>query len=382
MLAQHTDMLDDALQKGVAIGDRAALWCILRKLTPAELPPELDFSAWQPHASEDSGAGGSADAVVRGMFEMLCNHLTSPQAQASFSPLQLLVLLRGDDKAFDAFVMTLGSAGEGLQQHLMVLRPAVFVMLADRFLRALTCADIWPELGDPSTCQSSWVDVPLSNQPSDPERFQLAMNMAMLAALIVFYHELAHIIRGHNAFYSSPGTDLGAGTLRENMMLSMSSDKVGSPDITRRALEVDADIYAGVFLAATLRLGALGEITDESLPHWCELMAQVATITFNVFEEQVLKGGYRQGYHLPSTRTECFLEGLASGLDVTDNSLFAAGANAGFEFCAKHYRAPGSLTEIEADIADLKQDTLPHLHTLRPLFGKHVPLDWLKRGEG
>ena len=84
-------------------------------------------------------------------------------------------------------------------------------------------------------------------------------------------------------------------------------------------MEVDADIYAGVFMAKALSIGMLGEINEENLPSWCELMAFLAVLTFNVFEEQVQHADYRAGYHLPGIRTECFLEGLASAWALLRN---------------------------------------------------------------
>jgi hypothetical protein len=143
-------------------------------------------------------------------------------------------------------------------------------------------------------------------------------------------------------------------------------------------MELDADVYAGIFVASTLRLGVLGEIEAEDLPHWCELLAFVASVTFNTFEVHARREDYKNGYHLPSTRTECFLEGAARGLDIQDPAWFAAGADAGFKFCAKHYQAPATLATIEADIADLELHTQPLLRELRHAFSEHVPEAWRK----
>lgn len=191
---------DEVLRLGAAIGDRDELWRLLRALPPEQRVPEAFEAVCPPDFGALPGAAAmDRDAAVRGMFQMICNHLDSPHAAAAFAPLRLLVLLRGGSDDFDCFVTTLGAAGDAAAPHLMVIRPGVFVTLADRLLRALTCAGVWPELGDMSSCQSAWLDAPLANQPQDGQRFQLAMHLAMLSALVVFYHELAHIIRGHNA---------------------------------------------------------------------------------------------------------------------------------------------------------------------------------------
>lgn len=369
--------LDDMLRHGVALGDRRALW----QAAEAAGVSELNEAAWP---LPEVAVGGAADAVVRGMFEMVANHLRSPQARAAFAPLQLLVVLRGDLSQFTAWVMALDDTEPRPQQYLMLLRPAVFTTVADRLLRALTCAEVWPELGDLSSCQTQWVPEPLANQPHDPERFQLAMNMAMMAGLMIFYHELAHILRGHSAYWATrpqvpKQSGMGMVALRENHPLGITNGSSVNPDLVRRALEVDADIYAGHFVASLLKLGALYEVSDESLPQWCELLGFVATLTFNAFEAHAMQAGYAEGYHLPSSRTECFLEGAARGLGVSTPDDFIPGANAGFEFCARHYQAPASLAHIEADIRSLQQDTWPVLSDLRAAFGEHVPPEWLVR---
>lgn len=372
---------DDSLLHGAAIGDRQNLWRLLNNLPFDRQVAEAFEPAWSTQANDLTNAAAiDTDAIVRGTFQMLCNHLESPQAIAAFEPLSLLVLLRGGIDEFDAFVTTLGAADETQSPHLMVLRPGVFVRLADRLLRAFTCAEVWPELGDLTTCQSAWSEEPLANQPRDPERFRLAMTLAMLSALVVFYHEFAHIIRGHNAWATET---LGVGSLRENRSLlplhSGNAGKRGATDHRRRAVEVDADIYAGFFMAQALSIGMLGEVNEDNLPHWCELIAFVAVLTFNVFEEQVQHADYRAGYHLPGIRTECFLEGLANAWDVRDLQMFVAGMNTGMDFCAKHYSPSCSEKEANADLAQLEAHTWPMLVNLRLEFRHYVPAAWLAR---
>lgn len=371
---------DDALRFGVAIGERQYLWHLLNSLPFDKQVAEAFEPPWSAQmGSQTNTAAIDTDAIVRGMFQMLCNHLESPQAIAAFEPLSLLVLLRGGIGDFDAFVTTLGAEGGMSAPHLMVLRPGVFVMLADRLLRAMTCAEVWPELGDLNTCQSEWSEELLANQPRDPERFQLAMNLAMLSALVVFYHEFAHIIRGHNAWAAQT---LGVGSLRENRSLLPLNAGRADPraDHRRRALEVDADLYAGVFMAKALSIGMLGEVNEDNLPHWCEVMAFLAVVTFNVFEEQVQHAEYRAGYHLPGIRAECFLEGLASAWEVRDLNLFVAGMDAGIAFCAKHYRPPCGDKNTKADLMRLEKHTWPTLVELRPVFKQYIPKAWLTRG--
>lgn len=132
-------------------------------------------------------------------------------------------------------------------------------------------------------------------------------------------------------------------------------------------------------MAKALSIGMLGEINEDNLPSWCELMAFLAVLTFNVFEEQVQHADYRAGYHLPGIRTECFLEGLASAWEVRDLKMFVAGMNTGMDFCAKHYRPSSSEQETKADLAQLEAHTWPTLVNLRQEFHHYVPATWLAR---
>jgi hypothetical protein len=374
--------LDDALRHGVAIGDRDALHARAAALGFAEVTEAV----WPP---ADLAAGCATDAIVRGMFTMLAQHVRSIDAQSAFAPLQLLMLLRGDTRELQAFVAPLDDEDQPGLRHLMLLRPAVFVSVGDRLLRAMTCAKIWPELGDLATCQREWTAEPLLNQPADPERFQLAMHMAMLAALVIFYHEMAHILRGHSAYLrEASGFAGGPVVLREHRALAVTglsiSDTEDSAstdgiDLARRALEADADLHAGLFMAEVLKLDVLGEVNAENLLHWCELVAFVAAITYNAFEAHSQLSGYRAGYHLPPTRMECFLEGVARGLGVNDGTGFAAGADAAFAFCAQHYEAPANLDTLRQDTEALLGQTWPTLARLTPLFSRHVPPQWLDR---
>lgn len=365
---------DEALRHGVALGDRDALWRLLQA-SPHRVP-ELAQPDW---LQAGAAPGSAADEVVRGMFEMVANHLRSDDAQQAFAPFQLLLLLRGQPGPLQAFVQALDAPGEPPVHHLMLLGPGLFVAVADRLLRALTCAEVWPELGDLSLCQRQWAPEPLANQPQDPDRFQLAMRLAMVAALVVLYHELAHVLGGHCAYLAAQADGAGLGVLREGRPLAMAQADAPAVDLPRRAMEADADYRAGQFLARVLQLGLLGEVNDEDLPHWCELLAFVAAVTFNAFEAAASGPDYRSGYHLPATRTEVFLEGAAQQLGVREAAAFAEGASSALQFCAAHYQAPPSQAEIAADLAALQEQTLPAMKALRPQWAQWVPAAWMQR---
>lgn len=361
LFMDQSDFMDDALMHGVAIGDRDALW----QLVQAAHCLREENAPWYPQRDgvlRPDVSAVQADAVVRGMFQMVCNHLTSADAAAAFAPLKLLVLVRGSAQVPEAFVQALRSAPPPVTEHLMVIRPGLFIALADRFLRLMTCAEVWPDLGDASTRQTQWQPAALANQPTDPLRFERGMSLSMMSALMVFYHELAHILCGHTAYYAEYGCAKGLGVLSEAQPVAALDAVAPRVDVTRRAIEFDADRSAGLYLAKVLMTqGVFGKVTEDEIPKWCELVALVAGITFNAFESAVVTRDYRAGYHLPSTRMECFLEGFSKGMGVVDHHLFANGANMAFKFCAAHYVQPGTLAEIEEDIAAVGQSTWPEL---------------------
>lgn len=355
------DFMDDALMHGVAIGDRDALWQLVQAahcLRDEDVP-------WRPQREGVLSPGVSAayaDAAVRGMFQMVCNHLTSADAAAAAGSLKLLVLVRGSAQVPDAFVQALRTAPPQTTEYLMVIRPGLFIALADRFLRLMTCAEVWPNLGDSTTCQTQWQPAALANQPTDPLRFERGMSLAMMSVLMVFYHELAHVLCGHTAYYDEYAFDKGPGVLSDAQPVAPPGATSPRVDVTCRAIEFDADRWAGLYLAKVLMTqGVFGTVTEEEIPNWCELVALVAGITFNAFESAVLTNDYRAGYHLPSTRMECFLEGFARGMGVDSHRLFANGANMAYKFCAAHYVQPGTLAEIQEDIAAVGQSTWPEL---------------------
>lgn len=357
----------DRLKYGVAIGDRDELWKQVEDL-PAYVAMRIE-APWVTVADESSGLVDEMQ-IVCGMFEMICNHLESPSAISAFSPLNLLVAVRGSSASEDTFVQALSPQGDS---HLMIIAPGLLIKLADRFFRLLTCAEVWPDLGDTTSCPTEWGNNLLQNQPKDPTRKEFSIILSMMSALIIFYHEMAHILRGHSAYYT---TGLGAGSLVEFKPLASSSSLLEGMDIERRAIEYDADFHSGRFLAEIIRTQAVFTDIFQNIELQCDAVALVAGITFNVFEQMAEYVGYQQGYHLPGTRTECFLEGFAAGLDIKDRSLFANGLSLAFEFCAKHYQAPCSLEKIEQDIDDFEKLTWPKYIEISHLMRDHVPKSW------
>jgi hypothetical protein len=90
----------------------------------------------------------------------------------------------------------------------------------------------------------------------------------------------------------------------------------------RRVVEFDADVFAGRFFAMVIREQRLFTDIFETHEKLCWATGLVSGVMFNVFEDAVNSTGYRAGYHLPGTRMECFLEGFAREMGITDHTLF------------------------------------------------------------
>ncbi len=338
------------------------------------------YQHWGEHAD-------TAEAILRGLYTSLTNHLMSDSASAALHPFELSLMLRGSLTEPHALVTELDAE---CKSYLILFAPGLFTCIADRFFRLLTCADHFPDVGDISTCQTEWIDAPLANIPSDPARMQLAMLLTIMAVLLMFYHEMAHVLRGHTAFYAS----LGVQTLQEfeplatgpitlqfgTKPLANSAGQAGAQDedVIRRALEVDADIHAGLFLATVMQQQNPFEewlFDDMEASDVYEMVALAAGIAFNAFESHC----NTTLYHLPGTRTECVLEGFARALGLDKREEFSVGLNNALQFCAEHYQAPGKLEDFNADIDLLESTTWPMLVRIREQFSANVPEDWLNR---
>lgn len=146
--------------------------------------------------------------------------------------------------------------------------------------------------------------------PRCPIRLEYAGNVTILCMLVFFYHELAHILRGHLDY------------LDINYQLNAIND--GELDYStldiRKALECDADYYSGYFLGLTYKnepelFKTIFDTVDKTdFFKSCTLAAKLA---FHSFENNMPA----RNYHLPKTRLEVFLEGLTSSLDLADVAL-------------------------------------------------------------
>lgn len=157
--------------------------------------------------------------------------------------------------------------------------------------------------------------------PSCPVRLEYAGNITILSIIIFFYHELAHILRGHLEYSKT--------------IYSINAINDGEEDKTvidiRKALECDADYYSGYFLGLTYKneralfKNIFNSNNEVDFFKSCTIAAK---LSFHSFEKSFSK----KNYHLPKTRLEVFLEGLTVSLNLEDVALEnAAGVVFGIE---------------------------------------------------
>lgn len=177
--------------------------------------------------------------------------------------------------------------------------------------------------------------------PSCSVRLKYAGDVTILSMIVFFYHELAHILRGHLEYISSK--------YNANIISDGENDNM---DMERRkALECDADYYSGFFLGLTYRneKKLFKDIFDsDNSVDFFKSCTLAAKLSFHSFE----KKSQSKNYHLPKTRLEIFLEGLTKSLQLEKVALEnAVGVIVGIENAFEHFNINlgNSPQEIEKD---------------------------------
>ncbi len=151
--------------------------------------------------------------------------------------------------------------------------------------------------------------------PNAIERRDRAVKFAVTALQAIFFHELAHILRGH-AIYVKFGIATADGVLIEPKPKSPGS--IQSADKTPIALETDADDFSGRFMAkAFFREFAPDELTFSN-PQFCAKAFEVlvgVVLTYSLFEKNAQ-------YHSGSLRAYILLGSMFGelGLDTKDSA--------------------------------------------------------------
>lgn len=192
------------------------------------------------------------------------------------------------------------------------------------------------------------------NIPLAPERRKLALRYALAALRVTFFHELAHIFRGHLVYLRRiDGTGNGAIVEASPSVLKNSP----TIDIRRRALETDADDFSGRFMATAF-------FRDFKNPD-----LTLANPNFRARANEVLAGvvlmyswyAESEGYHNGSLRAYWVLSSMFAelGLDMKASAQWTQPRVSGLQTLMSEFGLiqpdVGFLSEVK--VTELIQDT-------------------------
>ncbi|MGE4465952.1 hypothetical protein [Sphaerochaeta sp.] len=192
--------------------------------------------------------------------------------------------------------------------------------------------------------------------PKCQERLKFVGDLTILSSLLIFYHELAHVLRKHLSY------------LRDTNNLSIINDGESNnlKSLISKAIESDADFYAGIFIGHTYKKeqklfkDVFNTQNDQDFFKICTLAAK---FTFHIFESKLKF----DKYHLPKTRLEILLEGLNSSLLLGEDALsIAIGVVLGVERAFTKFGIDIGHTdeEVEYDGKAYYETTVPMLNQL------------------
>ncbi|HEX5330627.1 hypothetical protein [Sulfuricurvum sp.] len=203
-----------------------------------------------------------------------------------------------------------------------------------------------PKVKSEDDVDISWLSSNLSlykNIPANRQRIEYAGNITILSSIIFFYHEMAHVLRGHLDYI---------GENYSMSMLAMDDEYDLRINNIIKALEADADYQAGEFLG--IMFNREKELFYKVLEINNDLdFFKKATMAAR-FSFQLLDNKFKsKKYHLPHTRFEVFLEGLLNKINIDQDKALeiATGLFIGMEKACNTfgYRSHRQPAEIEED---------------------------------
>ncbi|MFH1872667.1 MAG: hypothetical protein ABIK82_12640 [Pseudomonadota bacterium] len=180
------------------------------------------------------------------------------------------------------------------------LHAGLILHTADRLLRVMADPSALPSVGDIAKEEPGRTGALLEVVPRDEHRLMVALNLAMLATITVFAHEIGHVVRGHIWLLKSrygisrlfeAGTDSGGGARSDRDV-----------DRVRRAMELDADIFAGKTIGTMLlreRHGFMSVLGNDQRS-LAQMLALAVTSAFRGFDYQEASNYY----HTPFMRSQ------------------------------------------------------------------------------
>jgi hypothetical protein len=196
-------------------------------------------------------------------------------------------------------------------------------------------------------------------------RHMLATTLARVSAYLVFFHELAHILRGHIAHINDDGA------IEAPHVLDAPLVDGEVLDLARRSLETDADFQAGIWLGEFFinrphQLKALGRDAAEQLPR----IMMAVLVTFHRF-------GATARYHDGVSRAYVVLAGILSTQPGGAQGAAAFAVPMMDEFIGTMQEAGVQVDDLSlADLADLLAQTEPQLAALQEDFVGMRPARW------
>lgn len=159
--------------------------------------------------------------------------------------------------------------------------------------------------------------------PAAPERRTLAMKFAVAALRVTFFHELAHILRGHLVFLRRESGAAAAAITEGRSAIPL------GVDLRCRALETDADDFCGRFIGKQF----FKEFSTEQISFED---ARFRAKAFEVLVGLILMYSWFEetdGYHVGSLRAHLVLGSMFTqlGLDVTTSSKWVADRVSGLQ---------------------------------------------------
>ncbi len=198
--------------------------------------------------------------------------------------------------------------------------------------------------------------------PASVERRSFASRIATRALLATFLHELAHVFRGHTLFIERDAAPTG--------IVEVHNAVTSSIDPLRRALELDADMFCGQFLARVVFQGVGPEARSLHNPAFRKVAFEVllgVTLMFSWFDEC-------EGYHGGVLRALVVLDAMFAELKIGAKE---SGAWTGERISALQVMM-GELSLLPAHATQVRQGDLDALLEQTMLIREARQHDWVK----
>jgi len=227
-------------------------------------------------------------------------------------------------------------------------------------------ANYFPEVAPTGRTQVVKVAVDEEIEISE-SRLRFATGLAQFSAWTIFFHELSHILRGHVALVSIADDSNGLSEFDD-------ADSSAANDVRRRAMETDADFYAGVFLGETfLRRGGFNSTLGNNPNDMLVRLGVAVFVAYYSFLETA-------GYHGGVVRSYVVLAGLFRRIKAEPRRQAEIGVRLMDMISALMQTASFDVPEFEIkDFEALMTETEPEINRIQEEFVGQRPREWMLR---